>query len=163
MLPRQLTSFVGRDAEVAEVTRLLQDAPLVTLSGPGGVGKTRLALAVAGQTARAWPDGVWLAELAPLAEARQFVALFADCIVAREWLPVRNGIDPELLKEAGRAGGSGRAATHELTGAGPGPSGRHPMPRRRRRHGAGGGRAAAGAGSRRPRTLPMARVRRAGP
>jgi hypothetical protein len=44
-----------------------------------------------------------------LAEARQFVALFADCIAAREWMPVRNGLDPELLKGAGPAGGGAAA------------------------------------------------------
>jgi predicted ATPase/DNA-binding SARP family transcriptional activator len=67
-LPRQLTSFVGRDAELADVGRLLRDAHLVTLTGPGGVGKTRLAVEVAGRAAAAWPDGVALADLAPVAD-----------------------------------------------------------------------------------------------
>ena len=83
-LPRQLTSFVGRDAEVAEVARLLQEAPLVTLTGPGGVGKTRLALEAAGQTAGAWPDGVWLVELAPLAEPGLVPQAVAAALGVRE-------------------------------------------------------------------------------
>ena len=84
MLPRQLTSFVGRDADVAEVIRWLQEAPLVTLTGPGGVGKTRLALEVAGQTAGAWPDGVWLVELAPLAEPGLVTQAVAAALGVRE-------------------------------------------------------------------------------
>ena len=67
-LPRQLTSFVGREAEVAEVARLLQDAPLVTLTGVGGVGKTRLAQEAASRMAGAWPDGVCFVDLAPLSD-----------------------------------------------------------------------------------------------
>ena len=67
-LPRRATSFVGREREVAELTRLLQTAPLVTLTGVGGVGKSRLAEEVAGRDTDRWPDGVWLCELAPLAD-----------------------------------------------------------------------------------------------
>ncbi len=67
-LPLQLTSFIGREKEIGEVTRLLSSARLVTLSGPGGAGKTRLALQVATGLlgTLAYPDGVWLVELAPL-------------------------------------------------------------------------------------------------
>lgn len=75
-LPLPLTSFVGRAAEVAEIHRLLtSDSPLpnaprlLTLTGAGGVGKTRLALEAAAGLADAFPDGVWLVELASLAEA----------------------------------------------------------------------------------------------
>lgn len=67
-LPRQLTSFVGREVEVAEVAALLDTAALVTLSGVGGTGKTRLALAVAERVIGEYPDGVWLVEIAPLAD-----------------------------------------------------------------------------------------------
>ncbi|HZO32361.1 MAG TPA: LuxR C-terminal-related transcriptional regulator [Chloroflexota bacterium] len=63
-LPLPLTTFVGREREVAEVTRLLGVTRLLTLTGTGGVGKTRLALEVAGQLVDQFPDGVWLAELA---------------------------------------------------------------------------------------------------
>ncbi|MFB4269679.1 BTAD domain-containing putative transcriptional regulator [Nonomuraea sp. GTA35] len=63
-LPAPLTELIGREQAVAEVGALLGAARLVTLTGPGGVGKTRLALAVAGLAADAFPDGVWLVELA---------------------------------------------------------------------------------------------------
>ncbi|MGP3960675.1 ATP-binding protein [Nonomuraea sp. 3N208] len=65
-LPAELTSFIGRRHEVATVKRLMADARMVTLTGPGGVGKTRLALRVAADLRRAFPDGVWLVELAEL-------------------------------------------------------------------------------------------------
>ncbi|WP_436760842.1 ATP-binding protein [Streptosporangium sp. V21-05] len=65
-LPPEVTSFVGRRHEMAEVKRLLSGTRVVTLTGPGGVGKTRLALRVAADVQRAFPDGVWLVELAGL-------------------------------------------------------------------------------------------------
>ncbi len=67
-LPRQLTSFIGREKEMGEVKRLLSNAHLVTLTGAGGAGKTRLALQVAAAVAEAYPGGVWLAEFAPIAD-----------------------------------------------------------------------------------------------
>jgi hypothetical protein len=67
-LPAPLTSFVGREHGVAELARLLETDRLVTLTGPPGVGKTRLALRVAGEVRARFEDGVWLIELAPLAE-----------------------------------------------------------------------------------------------
>jgi non-specific serine/threonine protein kinase len=65
-LPQDLSSFVGRRREVAETRRLLSTTRLLTLVGVGGVGKTRLALRVADEVQRAFPDGVWLVELAPV-------------------------------------------------------------------------------------------------
>jgi predicted ATPase/DNA-binding NarL/FixJ family response regulator len=65
-LPAELTSFVGRARELAEVRRLLAAARVVTLTGPGGIGKSRLALRAAHQLGRHFPDGVWLTELAGL-------------------------------------------------------------------------------------------------
>jgi predicted ATPase len=65
-LPAELSSFVGRARELAEVKRLLAAARVVTLTGPGGIGKSRLALRAAHQLGRHFPDGVWLAELAGL-------------------------------------------------------------------------------------------------
>ncbi|MEU1180084.1 LuxR C-terminal-related transcriptional regulator [Streptomyces sp. NPDC005820] len=65
-LPAAFTSFVGRQREMAEVRRLLGSARLVTLTGAGGVGKTRLALEAAAASARAFPGGVWLVDLAPV-------------------------------------------------------------------------------------------------
>ena len=67
-LPAQLTSFVGREREMREVEKLLSAGfRIVSLVGPGGCGKTRLALHVAADVAAAYPDGVWLAELAGIA------------------------------------------------------------------------------------------------
>ena len=68
-LPLQLTSFVGRTRELAEVARLLDTTRLLTLTGPGGTGKTRLALRAAAAALPAYPDGVRLIELAALADA----------------------------------------------------------------------------------------------
>ena len=65
-LPFQLTNLVGREREIGEVGRLLAEARLLTLTGPGGCGKTRLALAVAARVLEGFEDGVWLVELASL-------------------------------------------------------------------------------------------------
>src|SRR6516162_11924249 len=62
----ELTSFVGRARELAEVKRLLAAARVVTLTGPGGIGKSRLAVRAAHQLGRFFPQGVWLVELAEL-------------------------------------------------------------------------------------------------
>jgi predicted ATPase/class 3 adenylate cyclase len=68
-LPFQMTSFIGREQEMEEVKRLLETAHLLTLTGSGGCGKTRLALQVAAEVIEDYPDGVWLVELASLSEA----------------------------------------------------------------------------------------------
>jgi predicted ATPase len=68
-LPLQLTSFVGRERELGEVAGLLTAGRLVTLTGAGGCGKTRLALQAAAEAIDRYPDGVWFVDLAPLAEA----------------------------------------------------------------------------------------------
>jgi predicted ATPase len=67
-LPVELTSFVGRADEIAELSAAVGANRLVTLTGVGGVGKTRLALQVARRLATEFPDGVWLVELAPLGD-----------------------------------------------------------------------------------------------
>jgi predicted ATPase/class 3 adenylate cyclase len=67
-LPAHLSSFVGREEEIAEVERLLSSTRLLTLIGSGGVGKTRLAMQVAAGLLDSYPDGVWLVELAPLTD-----------------------------------------------------------------------------------------------
>src|ERR687898_434314 len=67
-LPLELSSFVGREKELAEVKRLLENNRLLTLTGSGGCGKTRLALAVASEMVERFEDGVWLVDLAPLAD-----------------------------------------------------------------------------------------------
>ena len=65
-LPKPLTSFIGRQQELARAKRLLRDNSLVTLTGPGGTGKTRLCIALAGQVAAEYPDGVYFVPLAPI-------------------------------------------------------------------------------------------------
>ena len=67
-LPVQLTSFVGREAEIHEVRRLLADNRLVTLTGAGGAGKTRLAVEIAARIAAEFSDGVWYVDLAPITD-----------------------------------------------------------------------------------------------
>ncbi len=68
-LPQQFTSFIGRERERAEVLRLLSGPRLLTLIGPGGIGKTRLALQVAADVMDAYPDGTWFVDLAPVTDA----------------------------------------------------------------------------------------------
>ncbi len=79
-LPLQLTSFIGRDAEVADVGELLASTRLVTLTGAGGCGKTRLAIQVAAAALDHYPDGTWLADLSavndPALVARSIASLF---------------------------------------------------------------------------------------
>ena len=77
-LPAALTSFVGREQELAEVVGLLGTTRLLTLTGPGGVGKTRLALQAAPALLAGFPDGAWLVELAPLTDP----ALVAQAVAA---------------------------------------------------------------------------------
>jgi predicted ATPase/class 3 adenylate cyclase len=67
-LPQQATTFVGRDKELAELRRLQAGARLLTLTGSGGCGKTRLSLQLAADSLERFPDGAWLIELAPLAD-----------------------------------------------------------------------------------------------
>jgi predicted ATPase/DNA-binding CsgD family transcriptional regulator len=67
-LPPQLTTFVGREDELAQIRRLIASHRLVTLVGPGGCGKTRLAVQVAADIADQWPDGVWWIDLGPVVD-----------------------------------------------------------------------------------------------
>jgi non-specific serine/threonine protein kinase len=82
-LPKSLTSFIGREAELADVMRLLSSTRLLTLVGVGGIGKTRLALEVAQSTADEYPDGVSLVELAPLADEARVPDVTADALRVR--------------------------------------------------------------------------------
>ena len=67
-LPMQLTSFVGREQELAEALRLLDRTRILTLTGPGGTGKTRLSLQVAAEVGDQFPDGVFFVDLAPVSD-----------------------------------------------------------------------------------------------
>jgi hypothetical protein len=64
-LPKPLTSFIGRERELAQARQLLRDSYLVTLTGPGGSGKTRLCIALATEVAAEYSDGVYFVPLAP--------------------------------------------------------------------------------------------------
>ena len=83
-LPVQLTSFVGRDAEIRTVGELLDRARLVTLTGPGGTGKTRLALQVAAERLTRYADGVFFVELAPISNAGLVASEIASALSVRE-------------------------------------------------------------------------------
>jgi predicted ATPase/DNA-binding SARP family transcriptional activator/DNA-binding CsgD family transcriptional regulator len=83
-LPGSLTSFIGRERERAEIRDLLGATRLLTLTGPGGGGKTRLALQVTEDVAAAYPDGAWLVELAPLAEGSLVAQAVAAALGVRE-------------------------------------------------------------------------------
>ncbi len=83
-LPAPLTSFVGREQEVAEVGRLLATTRLLTLIGTGGCGKTRLALEVARGSVAAYADGVWLVELAGLSDPGLVPRTVAGALGVRE-------------------------------------------------------------------------------
>jgi predicted ATPase/class 3 adenylate cyclase len=89
-LPLQTTTFVGRATEQAEILRLLTQQRMVTLTGPGGVGKTRIALQVGAELLSAHRDGVWFVDLAPLADAR----LVAEAAAAVFGLPLGSGGSP---------------------------------------------------------------------
>ncbi|MGO9734573.1 ATP-binding protein, partial [Mycobacterium sp.] len=67
-LPSQLTNFVGRGPQLTEVRKLLTESRLVTLTGAGGAGKTRLAVQVANQLADEYSDGIWYVDLAPITD-----------------------------------------------------------------------------------------------
>ncbi|HET6310461.1 MAG TPA: tetratricopeptide repeat protein [Candidatus Nitrosotalea sp.] len=83
-LPLQLTTFVGRGKELAEIERLLATKRLVTLTAVGGAGKTRLALEVATRTRDAYVDGAWLVDLTPINEGRLVPRVFGSALGVHE-------------------------------------------------------------------------------
>jgi len=83
-LPLQLTSFVGRDDQIAEIRHLLRGVRLLTLTGPGGTGKTRLALQVAAQTLRDYADGAFFVDLAPVTDPGLVPAVIARAVGVAE-------------------------------------------------------------------------------
>ncbi|MDX1666788.1 MAG: adenylate/guanylate cyclase domain-containing protein, partial [Saprospiraceae bacterium] len=78
--PSQLTSFLGREREVAEVKALLQSSRLITLTGPGGTGKTRLSLQIAESLAEDFPDGIFFVALAPIREEEMVLPTIAKAV-----------------------------------------------------------------------------------
>jgi len=95
-LPLQLTSFIGRESEIAEIQNLLDKnrgkARLVTLTGSGGCGKTRLALEVAAQLTRAYRDGTWLIEVASISDPELVLQTISSTLgipEARDVPPIR--------------------------------------------------------------------------
>jgi predicted ATPase/class 3 adenylate cyclase len=83
-LPRQLTSFIGREREIGELVRLIRQSVLVSVVGAGGAGKSRLALQVAAELLEEFGDGVWLVELAPLADPERVAHAVAAALGVRE-------------------------------------------------------------------------------
>ena len=84
-LPVPATSFLGREREVAEIAQLLQDgARLLTLTGPGGTGKTRLAIHSAAEAADSFPDGIWWVPLSSLRDANLLVSSVAQALGMEE-------------------------------------------------------------------------------
>jgi predicted ATPase len=85
-LPTPATPFIGRDDEVAGVAELLRDPDtrLVTVTGPGGIGKTRLAIEAASDAVTSFPGGLWWVALAPLRDASTVETAIADALTIRE-------------------------------------------------------------------------------
>ena len=100
-LPVQVSSFIGREAELAAVRALVGGSRLVTLTGAGGAGKTRLGLQVAAGLADGTGDGVWFADLAPLGDPDLVAVTVADVLGVRQ--------EPGRPVAGQPGGGGGRA------------------------------------------------------
>jgi predicted ATPase/class 3 adenylate cyclase len=83
-LPQQVTSFVGRERELADISSQLSNTRLLTLFGAGGIGKTRLSLQVAAEVVDDYPDGIWFVDLAPITDARLVPQAAASVLSVRE-------------------------------------------------------------------------------
>ena len=106
-LPQQLSSLVGREQVVAEVAELVRSNRLVTLTGVGGVGKTRLALEVGAEVAGEFPDGVWMVELASVGDPASVPAAIATVlgITPQGDAPLIDTVADALRRPAAPAGG----------------------------------------------------------
>ncbi|WP_256251912.1 LuxR C-terminal-related transcriptional regulator [Streptomyces sp. yr375] len=100
-LPAAFTTFVGRRHDIAEVRRVLGAARLLTLTGVGGVGKTRLALEAAAASRKAFPDGTWLVDLAPLRDPASVASAAATAVGILD-LGVRPTLEQLATHLAGR-------------------------------------------------------------
>ncbi|MFG2866613.1 BTAD domain-containing putative transcriptional regulator [Streptomyces sp. NPDC048338] len=109
-LRARLTSFVGRERDIAAVREDLRGARLVTLLGPGGAGKTRLSQEVADAASDAWPDGVWLAELAPVTDPQAVAEAVLGAVGARQ--TVLRGAGAEELRTNVHDDPTGRLVEH---------------------------------------------------
>ena len=139
-LPRQVTTFVGREAEIASLSELVCRSSLVTLTGVGGVGKTRLALQIAAEVVGEFPDGAWLCEFAPVTDPEAVWETVAACLrvqplpgraldesvldylAAKRLLLVLDNCE-HLLDAVARHGGRDRASLPRRVGAGDEPGG----------------------------------------
>src|SRR5215211_3906572 len=97
-LPVALSSFVGRESEIAEVERLLDQTRLLTLTGPGGSGKSRLALAVAADLLLRFRDGAWFVDLAPVTDPALVLSAVANALGVPEAAdrPILDGVKEHL-------------------------------------------------------------------
>jgi predicted ATPase/DNA-binding CsgD family transcriptional regulator len=89
-LPVVLTTFIGRERELGEIRRLLQRARLLTITGPGGAGKTRLALEAAGEVTHRYPGGAWFVDLGVVSDPDVVPRAVAEAMGIAE----REGVDP---------------------------------------------------------------------
>jgi predicted ATPase len=99
-LPAQFTSFVGRDIDTSTVAKLIQDHRLVTLTGPGGTGKTRLAVRVAESLQPAFPDGAWFCDFARVSDSTLVGDAVAQALGLNRAAPDRIGVVREHLRES---------------------------------------------------------------
>jgi predicted ATPase/class 3 adenylate cyclase/DNA-binding CsgD family transcriptional regulator len=99
-LPERLTSFVGRERELREVVRALSDTRLLTVTGAGGCGKTRLAAQAAADSLDRFPDGVWWVELAPLSDPDAIGPTLGEAVGVRP-LPGQTSLGAAVTHLAG--------------------------------------------------------------
>jgi hypothetical protein len=95
-LPEEVNTFVGRERELARVRELLSETRLLTLVGPSGVGKTRLALRLEADLRNAFPDGTWIVDLSPVSDAALVPQAVADVpqLARAVGRPTKTSCDP---------------------------------------------------------------------